>query len=572
MAAAELWCPGDACDAISGSCSRWWLYSKIRDYLAPLEVETVLNLQNLYEFPGSSPRERRSTRTRRDWHFLSDVSLVKLETTEKGDLMASDINNGKKRSVNPREVRTSIGTVGATDPTEDTVGFRLCDRDNSSDCAIYTFSSGIHAIQDWYRLNYMNYLAEIPMEEKIDMGYSAEEFIIMCSFDGISCDFRNFTLFHHPLYGNCYTFNGGETGRVLASSTGGRAYGLQVVLYIDKEEYNPFLVTSTGAKILIHDQNEYPFIEDIGTEIQPATETSIGMQLTESSKLSAPYSNCTMDGSDVPVTNLFNKSYTLNICLHSCFQKEMVATCGCGHYDQPLPEGAQYCSQATHPSWVYCYYKLHEKFNQEQLGCEDVCRESCSFKEWTLSSSLAHWPALMAEEWMLRVLSWEMGSKITKNLTKNDLVNVVVYYKDLNMRALSENPSNNIVLLLSNFGGQLGLWMSCSMVCVIEIVEVFLVDCSWVIIRQYWWKLKSKRREQKESEPQQTSSRQESNSYDNAVTIGDEDPPTFNTALQLPQPPQEQVPRTPPPNYNTLRIHRAFVESQAESEQDIQSL
>lgn len=55
--------------------------------------------------------------------------------------------------------------------------------------------------------------------------------------------------------------------------------GLQVILYINEEEYNPFLVSSTGAKVIVHRQDEYPFIEDVGTEIETATATSIGMHL-----------------------------------------------------------------------------------------------------------------------------------------------------------------------------------------------------------------------------------------------------------------------------------------------------
>lgn len=61
--------------------------------------------------------------------------------------------------------------------------------------------------------------------------------------------------------------------------------GLQVVLYIDEADYNPFLVTSTGAKIIVHDQDEYPFIEDIGTEIETAAATSIGMHFVSDSNL-----------------------------------------------------------------------------------------------------------------------------------------------------------------------------------------------------------------------------------------------------------------------------------------------
>ena len=55
--------------------------------------------------------------------------------------------------------------------------------------------------------------------------------------------------------------------------------GLQVILYINEEEYNPFLVSSTGAKVIVHRQDEYPFTEDVGTEIETAMATSIGMHL-----------------------------------------------------------------------------------------------------------------------------------------------------------------------------------------------------------------------------------------------------------------------------------------------------
>lgn len=58
-----------------------------------------------------------------------------------------------------------------------------------------------------------------------------------------------------------------------------------MVLYIDEADYNPFLVTSSGAKIMVHDQNEYPFIEDIGTEIETAAATSIGMHFVSGNNI-----------------------------------------------------------------------------------------------------------------------------------------------------------------------------------------------------------------------------------------------------------------------------------------------
>lgn len=38
-------------------------------------------------------------------------------------------------------------------------------------------------------------------------------------------------------------------------------------------------MSSTGAKVIVHRQDEYPFIEDVGTEIETAMATSIGMHL-----------------------------------------------------------------------------------------------------------------------------------------------------------------------------------------------------------------------------------------------------------------------------------------------------
>lgn len=66
-----------------------------------------------------------------------------------------------------------------------------CDANNSSDCALYTFSSGVNAIQEWYRLHYMNIMAQIPLETKEKLSYSADDLILTCFFDGLSCDKRS---------------------------------------------------------------------------------------------------------------------------------------------------------------------------------------------------------------------------------------------------------------------------------------------------------------------------------------------------------------------------------------------
>ncbi|XP_062999733.1 amiloride-sensitive sodium channel subunit gamma [Elgaria multicarinata webbii] len=542
-------------------------YSAIKGHLAELDKETMAALRSLYNFSESKPRDRRDAGSEKSdkSKFLKHFPLRKMDYLHPTSV--ANFSAGHKRridaSINPE------GPSMVKNP-QDIVGFQLCDSNNKSDCALYTFSSGVNAIQEWYKLHYMNIMAQIDAEEKVRMSYSADELLLSCFFDGNSCDSRNFTSFHHPMHGNCYTFNSGQNGEILNTSTGGSENGLQVILYIEEADYNPFLVMSTGAKIVVHDQNEYPFIEDIGTEIETGIATSIGMHFTKSHRLSKPYSNCTENGAGVQVENLYNKTYSLQICLHSCFQNSMVKNCGCAQYAQPLPAGAEFCNYKKFPNWMYCYYKLHEQFVKEQLDCQQICKEACRLKEWTLTTSLAQWPSTVSEEWMLRVLSWDKGKDSNKMLNKTDLANLMVFYKDLNERSITEKPTNTVVLLLSNFGGQLGLWMSCSVVCVIEIVEVFFIDTLCIILRHQWqkvkkwWQSRKGGRSQEATLPPQSGTL-EGQGHDNPACTQDDDDddddlPTFNTAMRLPLPPQHLAPRTPPPNYSTLRLASPFPE------------
>uniref|UniRef100_A0A8C5KFG1 Epithelial sodium channel subunit gamma n=1 Tax=Jaculus jaculus TaxID=51337 RepID=A0A8C5KFG1_JACJA len=523
--------------------------------LADLDKETNSALESLYGFSEAKPRERRETRSRSSaWEgttprFLNLIPLLVFNKDEKGK--ARDFFTGRKRKISGNIIHKASNVMHVQD-SKKLVGFQLCSND-TSDCATYTFSSGLNAIQEWYKLHYMNIMAQVPLEKKVNMSYSAEELLVTCFFDGVSCDARNFTLFHHPMYGNCYTFNNQENATTLSTSMGGSEYGLQVILYINENEYNPYLVSSTGAKVLIHQQDEYPFIEDVGTEIETAMSTSIGMHLTESFRLSEPYSQCTEDGSDVPVTNIYNAAYSLQICLYSCFQTKMVETCGCAQYSQPLPPAANYCNYQQHPNWMYCYYQLYQAFVQEKLGCQSVCRETCREGR---RASLAPLFLSLPQKWLLNVLTWDQGQQINTKLNKTDLAKLLIFYKDLNQRSIVESPANSIEMLLSNFGGQLGLWMSCSVVCVIEIIEVFFIDSLSIIARHQWQKAKEWwARRQAPSSPE-VHPRQRG--QDNPALDIDDDLPTFTSAMRLPPGPGAQVPGTPPPRYNTLRLERAF--------------
>ena len=117
-------------------------------------------------------------------------------------------------------------------------------------------------------------------------------------------------------------------------------------------------------------------------------------------------------------------------------------------------------------------------------------------------------------------------------------------------------PSLQIEQLLSNIGGQLGLWMSCSVVCIIEIIEVFFIDSLSIIARHQWHK--AKRWWARRRAPACPEAPRAPQGRDNPSLDIDDDLPTFTSALSLPPAPGSQVPGTPPPRYTTLRLERAF--------------
>jgi len=78
--------------------------------------------------------------------------------------------------------------------------------------------------------------------------------------------------------GLCYTFNSGKPGYQLRyQPSPGRSQGLILFLNAEPEQYyGPFnMFEGTGFRILIHDQNEWPDIENYGIEISPGFSSTI---------------------------------------------------------------------------------------------------------------------------------------------------------------------------------------------------------------------------------------------------------------------------------------------------------
>lgn len=435
------------------------------------------------------------------------------------------------------------------------VAMRLCSV-NRTVCTFRNFSSVTQAVTEWYTLQATNIFSQVPTQELAKLSYTGEQVILACLFGAEPCSYRNFTTLFHPDYGNCYIFNWGMTEKAVPSANPGVEFGLKLVLDISQEDYVPFLTSTAGARLLLHEQRSYPFVKDEGIYAMSGTETSIGVLVDKLERKGEPYSHCTVNGSDVPVHNIYsdhNTTYSIQACIHSCFQDHMIQNCSCGYYLYPLPQGARYCNDKDFPDWVYCYSELHRSLDQRE-ACIGMCKESCNDTQYKMTISMADWPSEASEDWIFHVLSQERDQSTNITLSRKGVVKLNIYFQEFNYRTIEESAAYNIVWLLSNLGGQFGFWMGGSVLCLIEFAEI-IIDFVWITVIKlvaFSKSLRQKRAQARYSGPPPTVAE-----LVEAHTNFAFQPDMANHGPGPGADPDGQtlpIPGTPPPNYDSLRL------------------
>ncbi|XP_041062870.1 amiloride-sensitive sodium channel subunit beta-like [Carcharodon carcharias] len=515
-------------------------YTRSKQLLQHLDKFAKLALERIYKYNqnGTIPEDLPLSQT--NWSKVA--SLVIIEKSDQGEetvlhVLGSDQSQTHSATWN----QPWTGTYK--------VSLQLCNHDRSS-CIYRNFSTVMEAMSEWYSLHYMSILSNMPQSDRKMMGEQGEDFILACVFGGQPCNLENFTLLMHPTYGNCYIFNWGLESEALVTSNPGAGFGLKLVLDISQEDYNPFLSIAAGARLMLHQQNTYPFLQDLGLYAMPGTETSIGIFVDEIVRLGGSYSHCTFDGSDVDVKTLYNTTYTMQTCLHSCLQDHMVKFCGCGHHDYPLPEGAYYCNNKDNPNWGYCYYHLKQQIEAEHSECLESCKQPCNETQYRLTISMADWPSESSEDWIYHILSYERDSSAAVTVNRTNILKLNLYFQEINYRTIQEDPALTIDWLPSKLGGQFGFWMGGSILCIIELIEI-LIDCLWItVIKVVKWyaERRSRRARVQYSDPPPTIA-QSTEDHTNAGFQPDQAEDRIERPCAL------VIPGTPPPQYDSFRIH-----------------
>ncbi|XP_033108984.1 acid-sensing ion channel 3-like [Anneissia japonica] len=148
-------------------------------------------------------------------------------------------------------------------------------------------------------------------------------------------------------------------------------------------------------------------------------------------------------------------------CLLECRHKHIVNECGCRPIRYPGDE-----PECTPKETEGCASDVLNKLKSGVLE-ECDCPVPCAYTSFSTSVTYADIPNLSVENELYSF--YETSSPyFSKNYILLD-----VYYEELNLQVFKQTPAMTFSALLSDIGGQLGLFIGGSVITIFEVVQYF---------------------------------------------------------------------------------------------------
>ena len=373
-------------------------------------------------------------------------------------------------------------------------------------------------------------------------GVPFKEFIVTCRMGGLDCDrTRDFHQFFDSYYYNCFTYispyqpqshdsviaEGLENGwsTVVLTGAGMLDKNDEMRMIPGTHDRVSPMSSNEGVRVVIHPPDTEPYPHTEGFDVAPGYSVSFGVKARKNIRIGPPHGNCSMKN---PVGN-DKYSYRLISCQKKCLQKYVVEKCGCievslpGHdmyphlkfctSDSDIPAK---CRETADDDCVKALFTVYNRFlcvrnasmhmtqnatATRSCGCYPPCHES----NYDISYSLSKWPAesFDGEEAYIDIFETASypsrfnGSEDKQKLElyadyfdpKNrrvamkDFARLNVYVADSNVLKTEESEEYTQSQLLSDIGGQLGLWVGISVITIAEVLELVVDIVKWVLLR-----------------------------------------------------------------------------------------
>lgn len=245
-----------------------------------------------------------------------------------------------------------------------------------------------------------------------------------------------------------------------------------------------FNAESAGVRIAVHDRFKTPDM-DTATMLHPGKETHVTYRKRVVTSQPPSWGDCSprfwneTGGRPLPSGN-----YSVASCELVCAAKLVEAECGC--LTVPTPRGfvPAHSGTRTCSLTMECPVVQQEKVLLGQVSCPD-CVKDCSATEFPLTTSILSWPAAPSQQVFLDLFDGfaqlGIGANALANIStaqdglerlQSNVLLARIYPSSSTYEEVTSNRAYSITSLLSDLGGQAGLWGGISILTAIEFVEV----------------------------------------------------------------------------------------------------
>ena len=295
-----------------------------------------------------------------------------------------------------------------------------------------------------------NITQQMSLHEVFKLGQiKLPDFILECTFGEKLEDCKNDFVPVLTNLGLCYSFNTKKPFKYVRT-TGTRA-GLHMVVNIDQTEYITSFNGNAGIRIAIHPQGVLPEPDERGIAVPPGKNAYISLKSDYTNDMTKR-SKCKYQE---PPTKYF-PDYQYSVT--SCRANELVAygrnRCGCLD-----PISGYFELNEINCTVVDVCCLLTSYVSVELTECQPACER----QQYETTTSYANFPSID----IAAGLAYTFNTSIETFLLNFLAVNI--YFEDLAITKSETTNSYSFVALLSDIGGQLGLFVGASVISMLEI-------------------------------------------------------------------------------------------------------
>ena len=268
---------------------------------------------------------------------------------------------------------------------------------------------------------------------------------------------------------------------------------------------------SEGVRVVIHPPDTEPFPFTEGYDVPPGFSASLGIKPRKNVRIGPPHGKCADHN---PFTPYAEEHYRSISCQKMCLQSHIIEKCNCTDLSLPKVPNKEVKSCRNLDSFpdscifnateqclnellklserVHCARKAREMVTSNNILVEQcACHPPCEEVLYDVSYSLSKWPATGYEgdaaymdvfyivnftdrfrDTPKHAIVQEYFNDSMREKRMKDFARLNVYIADSNVIKTAESPDYNTNQLVSDIGGQLGLWVGISIITLTEVMEL----------------------------------------------------------------------------------------------------